>query len=46
MRDAACGGYLDKVCKILVDIIYFKAGFPLANLFMQNDFFHMKTKRI
>ena len=29
--NAGCGGYLDKIYKILVDILDLKAGFPLAN---------------
>ena len=41
--NAECGGYLDKICKILVDILDFNVGFPLANFFIRNDFFHSKT---
>ena len=41
--NAGCGGYLDKIYKILVDIIDLKAGFPLANFFIQSDFFRSKT---
>ena len=40
---AGCGGYLDKIYKILVDILDIKAGFPLVNLFIRSDFFCLKT---
>ena len=38
-----CSGYLDKIFKIHVDILYLKASFPLANFFIQSDFFGSKT---
>ena len=38
-----CCGYLDKIYKILVDILDLKAGFPLANFFIRSDFFRSKT---
>ena len=38
-----CGGYLDKIDKILVDIHDLKAGFPLANFFILSKFFRSKT---
>ena len=41
--NARCGVYLDKIYKILVDILDLKAGFPLANFFIRNDFFRSKT---
>ena len=41
--NARCGGYLDKIYKILVDIIYLKAGFPLDNFFLWSEFFCSKT---
>ena len=41
--NAECGGYLDKIYKILVDIIDLKVGFPLANFFIQSNFFRSKT---
>ena len=41
--NAGCGGYLDKIYKILVDILDLKAGFPLANFFIRSDFFRSKT---
>ena len=31
--NAGCGGYLDKIYKILDEILDLKAGFPLANFF-------------
>ena len=40
--NAGCGGYLDKICKILVDILDLKAGFPLAKFFIRSDFFVRK----
>ena len=40
---AGCGGYLDEIYKILVDILDLKADFPLANFFIWSDFFHSKT---
>ena len=39
MREA---GYLDKIYKILVDILDLNAGFPLANFFIQSDIFRSK----
>ena len=41
--NAGCGGYSDKIYKILVDILDLKAGFPLANFFIQSNFFLSKT---
>ena len=41
--NAGCSGYLDKICKIIVDILDLKAGFPLANFFIQSNFFRSKT---
>ena len=41
--NAGCSGYLDKIYKILVDILDLKAGFPLANFFIRSDFFRSKT---
>ena len=41
--NAGCGGYFLKICKILVDIVNLKAGFPFGNLFMGSDFFHSKA---
>ena len=32
-----CSGYLDEIYKILVDTLDLKAGFPLANFFIQSD---------
>ena len=43
--NVGCGGYLDKIYKILVDILDVKAGFPLANFFIQINFFCSKTIR-
>ena len=40
---AGCSGYLDKIYKILVDILDLKAGYPLANFFIKSNFFHSKT---
>ena len=34
--------YLDKIYKILVDMLDPKAGFPLANFFIRSDFFRSK----
>ena len=34
---------MDKIYKILVDILDLKAGFPLANFFIRSDFFRSKT---
>ena len=45
-RNAGCGGYLDKICKILVDILELKAGFPLANFFRGSECFRSKTMKI
>ena len=43
--NAGFGGYLDKIYKILVDILDLnKAVFPLANLFIRSNFFHSKKK--
>ena len=39
MREA---GYLDKIYKILVDILDLNAGFPLANFFIRSDIFRSK----
>ena len=39
---AGCGGYLDKIYEIPVDILDLKAGFLLANLFIGSDFFIQK----
>ena len=44
--NAGCGGYLDKIYKILVDILDLKAGFPLANFFIRSDFFRSKTIKV
>ena len=33
--DAGCGGYLDKIYKILGDILDLKVGFPRADFFIQ-----------
>ena len=41
--NAACGRYLEKIYKILIDILDLKDGFPLANFFIRNDFFRSKT---
>ena len=41
--NAGCGGYLDKIYKILVDILDLKAGFLLTNFFIRSDFFRSKT---
>ena len=41
--NAGCGGYLDQIYKILVDILDLKSGFPLANFFIRSDFFCSKT---
>ena len=38
-----CGGYLDKIYKILADILDLKAGFPLAFYFIRSDVFRSKT---
>ena len=43
VKCAGCGGYLDKIYKILVDILDVKAGFPLTNFFIRSDFFRSKT---
>ena len=43
--NAGCGGYLDKIYKILVDILDLKACFSLANFFIQSDFFRSKTTK-
>ena len=39
-----CGGYLDKIYKILVYILDTKAGFSLAIFFIWINFFCLKTK--
>ena len=44
--NVGCGEYLDKIYKILVDILDLKAGFPLANFFIQSDFFHLIIVRL
>ena len=36
---------MDKIYKILVDILDLKAGFPLAILFIRSDFFRSKTMK-
>ena len=36
---------MDKIYKILVDILDLKSGFPLANFFIRSDFFSSKTKK-
>ena len=41
--NAGCDGYLDKIYKILVDILYLNAGFPLAIFFIRSDIFRTKT---
>ena len=41
--NAWCGGYLDKIFEILVDILDLKTGFPLAIFFIGSDFFRSKT---
>ena len=38
-----CCGYLDKIYKILVDILDLKAGFLLANFIIGSNFFRLKT---
>ena len=38
-----CSRYLDKIYKILVDILDLKARFPLANFFIRSNFFRSKT---
>ena len=35
---------MDKIYKILLDILDLKAGFPIANFFIRSDFFHSKTR--
>ena len=37
------GGCLDKIYKILVEILDLKVGFPLPNFVIRSDFFHSKT---
>ena len=44
--NAGCGGYFDKICKTLVDILELKADFPLATFFIRSDFFRSKTMKI
>ena len=34
---------MDKIYKIIVDILDLKSGFPLANFFIRSDFFRSKT---
>ena len=41
--NAECGGYLDKIYKILFDILDLKAGFLLVNFFIRSNFFRSKT---
>ena len=41
--NAECGGYLDKIYKILDDILDLKAGFLLVNFFIRSNFFRSKT---
>ena len=36
---------MDKIYKILVDILDHKAGFPLANFSIRSDFFRSKTTK-
>ena len=43
--NAECGGYLDKIYKILVDIIDLKAGFPFANFFHTKCLFSFKNNK-
>ena len=40
---AGCGGYLEKIYKILIHILDLKTGFPFANFFIQSNFFRSKT---
>ena len=40
-----CGGYLDKIYKILDGIFDLKASFPLANFFIRSNFFRSKTMK-
>ena len=42
--NAECGGYLDKIYKILADILDLKAGFPLAIFSYEATFFIQKQK--
>ena len=37
--NAGCGGYLDNIYNIHVDILDLKAGFPLANFVIPSNFF-------
>ena len=37
---------MDKIYKILVDILDLKAGFPLATCFILSDFFHSKILKV
>ena len=41
--NAGCGGHLDQIYKILVDILDLKAGFPLTSFFIRNDCFRSTT---
>ena len=41
--NAGCGGYLDKIYNIPVDMLDLKADFPLANFFIRSNFFRTKT---
>ena len=34
VKCGGCGGYLDKIYKILVDILDLNAGFPIVNFFI------------
>ena len=37
---------MDKIYKVLVDILDLKTGFPLANFFIESDFSHSKTIKV
>ena len=43
MLNGGCGGYLDKIYKILVGILDLKTGFPLAIFSYEATFFVPKT---
>ena len=43
--NAGCGGYVDKMYKILVDMLDLKAGFSLASFFIRSEFFRSKTTK-
>ena len=40
--NTGCGGYVDKIYKILGDILDLKASFPLVNFFIRSEFFLSK----